>query len=277
MKKLCLFLFCGLIATAPLTIRAAASFQELNTISPEWLKRVEFQGHTQDRYDKPTWSIETVQPLYATPETLRHTVFMQGRAGIRYNYATLNIGGGYRYLLPQENWLVGGNVFYDVTRQYYLRTLTLGAEAIGRYITLRGFHQQSAGSSTTAGSATLKPMDKWDLGVELPTPFLPWARLLGRYYHANAKYGSDSHGFLSSLQMDLTKYMSAEIGNYSSNTSSNNYIMIALRTGQPKSSPYNLLDDGFSKKFCIARDLKNYNLDKVRLWPRCVGINAEIH
>ena len=47
-----------------------------------WLKRTDISIEAADDVD-PTWSIETVQPIYQTPGSLRNTWFFQGRAAYR--------------------------------------------------------------------------------------------------------------------------------------------------------------------------------------------------
>ena len=102
----------------------------------EWLRRTDFSVESMDR-SKPTWSVETVQPLYQTPSTLRDTVFLQGRWGHRNADNTFNLGLGYRRLLDDKSWLLGVNGFYDLATKYNHQRFGLGAEAIGRYVTFR--------------------------------------------------------------------------------------------------------------------------------------------
>ena len=85
--------------------------------TPAWLERTTLSvSESQD--SDVNFEFETIQPLMQTPETLRHTVFFQGRLASQDGDETLNIGVGYRNLTEDENMLYGMNAFYDATSEY---------------------------------------------------------------------------------------------------------------------------------------------------------------
>ena len=251
------------------TVRAGLTVKD----PPDWLKRTDIsvQGITSG---KPTWSIETLQPLYQTPKSLTDTVFFQGRWGRRDGDDTLNLGLGYRRLLDDKSWLLGVNTFYDVTRQDSHRRIGLGLEAIGRYVTLRSNYydgQSGVRTVSTAGgsSTTEKALDGVDYELETPVPYAPWLRFSAagfRWSAATAGY-PDLKGDTFLLRGNLSATWSLEVGR--TNDNYNNGRTFARLTWTPGANPGNgisthLLASGRSGAAFQARDLTQHTLDKVR-------------
>ena len=114
---------------------SAVSKHTSNT-SKNWLDRTDIAIHgTQN--GRPTYSIETVQPLTETEDTKRNTTFFQGRLATRGSDETLNLGLGYRRLLQDESMILGINTFFDTTRKNSHERIGLGLEAIGQQYTFR--------------------------------------------------------------------------------------------------------------------------------------------
>lgn len=251
------------------TIRSGLKMQD----APEWLKRTDIsvQGITSG---KPTWSIETIQPLYQTPKSLTDTIFFQGRWGRRDGDDTFNLGLGYRRLLDDKSWLLGVNTFYDMTRQDSHRRAGLGLEAIGRYVTLRTNYYNGLSSvrtvSTAGGSSTTeKALDGVDYELETPVPYAPWLRFSAsgfRWSAATAGY-PDLKGDTYLLRGNLSASWSLEVGR--TNDNYNNGRTIARLTWTPGANPGNgistdLMASGRSGAAFQARDLTLHTLDKVR-------------
>jgi len=90
-------------AESPTSETKSSMWENIKKINdtPEWLNRVDFDIDISqhDIINKPTFSIETIQPLYQSEETLRHTVFGQVRAAHKNHDETYNMGLGYRQQL----------------------------------------------------------------------------------------------------------------------------------------------------------------------------------
>jgi adhesin/invasin len=241
--------------------------------APDWLKRTDIsvQGITSG---KPTWSIETIQPLYQTPQSLTDTVFFQGRWGRRDGDDTLNLGLGYRRLLDDKSWLLGVNAFYDVTRQDSHRRAGLGLEAIGRYITLRtNYYDGLSGvrtvSSSGGSSTTEKALDGVDYELDTPVPYAPWLRFSATGFRWNAATSGypNLKGETFLLRGNLSAQWSLELGRTNDNyNSGRNFARV---TWNPGASPGNgisgnLMNSGSSRAALQARDLTLHTLDKVR-------------
>lgn len=241
--------------------------------APDWLKRTDIsvEGITSG---KPTWSVETIQPLYQTPKSLTDTVFFQGRWGRRDGDDTLNLGLGYRRLLDDKSWLLGVNTFYDMTRQDSHRRVGLGLEAIGRYVTLRtNYYDGQSGVRTvsTAGgsSTTEKALDGVDYEIETPVPYAPWLRFSAAGFRWNAATAGypDLKGDTFLLRGNLSSAWSVELGR--TNDNYNNGRTFARLTWTPGADPgngisTNLMTAGRSGAALQARDLTLHTLDKVR-------------
>lgn len=110
-------------------VQSAIEKAKNGSTAPEWLRRTEINVESLDK-SKPTWAIETVQPLYQTPKTLRDTYFFQGRWGYRNDDDTVNLGLGYRRLLEDKSWLLGVNAIYDMTTKYRHERAGWGAKQL---------------------------------------------------------------------------------------------------------------------------------------------------
>ncbi|MGC6439144.1 MAG: inverse autotransporter beta domain-containing protein, partial [Candidatus Puniceispirillaceae bacterium] len=76
--------------------------------SPVWADGLDMLGRTSvsvsDTQDgDAAFEIETIQPISQTAETLKHTVFFQGRLASQNSDETINVGIGYRNLADDEN------------------------------------------------------------------------------------------------------------------------------------------------------------------------------
>lgn len=239
---------------------------------PDWLKRLDVTVEGSDE-SKPTFSIETVQPLSQTPETLRNTVFFQGRLASRNGDETLNIGLGYRYLLADESLILGLNTFYDVTDENSHERYGIGAEAIGRYMTLRAnfYEALSDKEAIVTGSVTTneQALDGYDYEIETPVPFAPWMRFAASGFNWEAEDGLDDlDGERVSLSGNLTQEIAFEIGATDDNYNDDRgFAKLTLSLGGPLNNGASTtladVQSGVMPAF-MARDLKRHTLDKVK-------------
>lgn len=239
---------------------------------PDWLKRTDINVEGMDQ-SKPTWSVETVQPLYQTPDTLRDTVFFQGRWGRRSSDNTFNLGLGYRRLLDDKSWLLGINGFYDTTTEYHHQRYGVGAEAIGQYVTFRtNYYKAISGDktiSTTNGvTETERALDGYDYEVDAPLPYLPWMRVAATSYRwKSATAGvSDSRGDKLTLRGNLSEHLSMELGRSVDNYSSGNFVKISYNfVGTPTNGVESTMFGNLKSAGAFeARDLTKHTLDKVQ-------------
>lgn len=236
---------------------------------PDWMKRTDLDVDISE-LSKPTWSIETVQPLYQTPDSLSHTIFTQGRYGHRDSNGTINLGLGYRYLLDNKDWMLGANLFYDVTTRRAHQRVGVGAEAIGRYAKARanyynGITQEKTVSDTGNNRVTEKALNGWDAEIEAPIPFLPWLHVAGSTYHWDSEASPDIHGETVRLRMNIYNNLYMELGRSDDNTTrAFHFIKLEMSLGSRPGQTATLFGKPVSSEILEGLDLSKHTLDKVR-------------
>ena len=250
---------------------AAQEVKGSNDKIPDWLKRTDISIEGLEN-SKPTWSIETVQPLFQTPSTLDHTLFFQGRWGHRAGDDTLNLGAGYRHLLENKSWLLGVNVFHDMERKANHRRWGFGAEAIGRYATVRAnYYKPDSGTKIVRVSdgvtETEKALRGHDVEVDVPVPYLPWMRFSAssyRWYAATSGL-DDQKGDKYTLLGNISKHLSFELSQLDDNyRRKENSFKLTYTFGKPSNGVDNTLFDGLkASRAFTERDLTKHTLDKV--------------
>lgn len=260
------FCFPPALAQAPAGLKA-------DTNLPEWLRRTDISVEGMNG-SHPTWSVETVQPLYQTPGSLRDTTFFQGRWGRRNSDDTINLGLGYRRLLEDKSWLLGINAFYDMTTKHDHKRFGVGAEAIGRYVTFRtNYYDATSGEKVVSVAngitVTEKALDGYDYEVDAPLPYLPWLRLSANAYRwKSATTGLPNvKGDKFSLKANLTRHFHLELGRQDDNyRAADNFVMLTFNlAGTPGNGVPGFLFGGMrSAEAFPARDLARHTLDKVR-------------
>jgi hypothetical protein len=234
---------------------------------PDWLKRTDINIEVQEDL-KPLWSIETIQPIYQSGQ-LEHTVFFQGRLAHSDDDETLNLGFGYRHLLSNKTWLLGANTWYDVTHEHNHYRYGLGLEALGQYVDLRtNLYAAQSGEKTvqqTGGNTvTEQALDGWDLSLEAPLPYLPWARVMVKTYEWDNEYSKNLHGEMLSIRMNITDNIEVEAGATDDNTdNAQGFMNLTWHFGKPAGVEHTAFGKGSANMF-TARDLTKHTLDKVR-------------
>ncbi|MFA5250431.1 MAG: inverse autotransporter beta domain-containing protein [Parachlamydiales bacterium] len=237
--------------------------------APDWLKRVDFMWNIQ-RSLHPTWSLETIQPLYRTKDSYRNTIFFQGRARYKTRNTTFNLGLGYRYLSADESCMIGVNSFYDFTTRYKHQRWGAGAEVFSNYTVLRANCYKGLTSTKTIKKindeiTTERVLGGWNIECEIPFPFLPWIRFTVDYYFWDGHNVKDEKGYHVSCLMDICDYLTLESGidqsNYHKN---NNFILLSFHLGRPERIQYTLFNKPYTKQAFSKRSVKMRTLEKVR-------------
>jgi hypothetical protein len=182
--------------------------------TPGWLKRVEFS--TQVETDKkPTFSLETVQPLYQD-ESKVNTVFIQPRVNLRDERTLYNLGFGYRRLVS-ENLILGLNTFGDYQDKSRHGRVGVGFEALGQVLEARlnsyfgGVSSKSNIHETGAGLTVEQVVDGMDLELGAPLPYLPWLKMYGGGSWYDFKKFTDKVEWKSRLEARLNEYTRVEV------------------------------------------------------------------
>lgn len=241
---------------------------------PAWLQRIEVTGN----FDLDGWrglEIMTVQPLWRAAEHDK-VVFTQlsltnYRMFDRQRFAG-NAGIGYRQLVLDNKLMLGGNLFYDHEFLRGHHRMGVGLEA--KYGPLDfstngylGLNQRSLND----GSVERVPNG---LDVELGTalPYLPWAKLYGKYYVWDHKLENKRvRGAQVSAEASLHRYLSVE-GGARHDVGGNSEGFMMLRVKLNRETLPGLLDGAplVADKTFATRDLHQAMLSKVRRENRII-------
>ena len=266
MKKKISCLLVGLIFTGP-----TISYSQNQAKWDEWYKRVEF-GVDASKGLKPTWYIETVQPIYQS-QKYQDTFFTQLRAANNERFGeyrvTYNGGLGYRRLLGDNAALIGINSFYDIETKYSIKRWSVGGEL--RWNAFDLYYNQYMGISdwtTTNNNAQEKPLNGYDLDFGLQIPFLPWAKAHWvNYRYKKILAAEDVSGNKYSIEGNLSRHLSIEYG-YNKHQDAmglnGQYVMLRFNLLGNNTKKATLMSQPYSNKPFEARDMSDHVLDRVR-------------
>ncbi|MCB1738144.1 MAG: inverse autotransporter beta domain-containing protein [Gammaproteobacteria bacterium] len=233
-----------------------------------WLSRTDINVDIQQDH-KPSWSIETIQPIYQS-EGLTHTWFVQGRIAHSNDDQTVNLGTGYRHLLDDHSWLLGTNIWYDTTIDESHYRYGLGLEALGRYVDVRAnWYDAQSGIKTVrvngSVSETEAALDGWDFGLEAPVPYLPWARVSWKAYEWDRSTAENIQGNTLGIRANVTDNLEVTVGATDDNTdSAQAFVTLSWTIDRPQGREWTAADTGATRGAFVARDLTKHTLDKVR-------------
>lgn len=229
---------------------------------PEWLTRTDININVQE-HGSPNISIETIQPIR---ETELGTAFWQGRIASDKEDQTINLGVGYRRLNKSKTWLFGVNSFYDQTIKNNHQRIGLGFEAFNPYTTARAnyYHALSDLKSTASSNGVNqleKAQDGWDLSLEAPIPYVPWANINYKHYEWKSDINDDTRGESLSIRMFPKDNLEIEIGAQNDNTdNTKSFANLTWYFDRPSHSP----SRSSGRKAFSPRDITKHRLEKVR-------------
>ena len=241
--------------------------QEISDDLPEWVKRTDFTLDFQEDL-KPLWSFETIQPLYRSRDTFRHTIFIQDRYAHTSVDDTINIGFGYRYFTPDENWLLGVNSFYDYAFDRRHKRYGMGAEIISKFASVHANYYEAFSSwryyMETGGAVQEKALDGWDVEGKMQVPYMPWIQAAFKGYGWQGEKHNDVEGYSMSCLMNITRNIVLEFGRNDDDVGENNFIKVSFTIGGPRRVEYTMIDNFFMPTMFTTYDLKRKTLSKVR-------------
>ena len=256
----------AMIVSAALSVTHAHADDSM----PAWLERSSLSV-TEAGDNDVSFEFETIQPLMQTPETNEHTVFVQGRVAKQSDDETINIGLGYRNLNAEQTLMLGVNAFYDMTTEYDHQRTSVGLEAIGKTFTARAniYSAVSDEKSQTEGAVTTyqSVLDGYDISLDMPVPYTPWARFQATSYSYDALKGFDDvsgtkGAFIGNLNKNISFEIGAEDNNYNGTDAfiSVQYNLAGVATNGVSAT---LADGATSEAMMAERNLADHVLDKV--------------
>ena len=136
-----------------------------------------------------------MKPLTDIEDT-KNTIFTQGSILFTKDKddsrETINFGIGDRYLMMNDNLMLGANIFYDHELNLDHQRASFGLEAktsvgeftANQYYGLSGWRDGINGTSE-------KPLDGHDYEVGAPLPYLPWANFYVKSFKWDGASGSE--------------------------------------------------------------------------------------
>jgi len=228
-----------------------------------WLSNTEVsvQGVSKG---KPTFSILTLQPFHES-EDLSDTFFGQFSIFGNDGRTTLNLGSGYRYMTPSENWLFGVNAFYDHEFPYDHQRMSVGLEARSSVIEFNA-NQYYAISGWKTGENSLEEhaLDGTDVELGFTLPYMPGSKLYYKSFEWDTLNGlTPIKGDTISLEFsgDLIPGLTLEVGATDFDVREDSeFVKLTYthRESQTSATPF------FSKKAYSMRSMSSQRLNKVR-------------
>lgn len=240
---------------------------------PEWMQRIEVTGN----FNLSGWrglEVMTVQPLWQS-EDRRQAVFTQlsvvnYRMFDRQRFAG-NLGGGYRRLLFDDQMLVGGNLFYDYEFLRGHQRAGLGAEVKFGPMDFTANGYLGLNRRDTPDGGVERVPNGFDLEAGVQAPYLPWARMHGKYYAWDHQLdGRRVQGTQISGEANLHRYLSLEGGmRRDLGGRAEGFMMVHVRLNRDTTG--NLFDGAIlDDRMFARRDLSKLMLAKVRRENRII-------
>ncbi len=260
MKKLTLFLSLMLAYLGNLPQAAALE---------DWKTRTELALDSENG-KKPTYSIETVQPLYSS--TSRHnTIFTQIRASDADRFTErrniFNVGLGYRHILGENAAIAGIQTFYDFEGKYNMNHWGVGGDLRWNIFDLYTNQYYGIGDKIrTNDGATEKSLNGYDVGLAVQIPFMPWAKVHYSYYQWNKERTAEIlTGNKYSVEGALSLRWTIELGRNADNVAANdNFMMLRYRWAGFVREHQNAGNNFWSSSAFEMRDMRDQTLERVR-------------
>lgn len=151
---------------------------------PDFVRKWEF-GIEAGENRTPLYFADLLIPLYR-PDAEDRALFFEPRFNHAQGETLFNAGLGYRHLVLDRTWMLGGNVFFDHDTHVAHSRVGVGLEAISSYAELRAnsYFGVSLARTIDPGTTTNvveKPVDGFDLEAGFPVPYYHRLKLFGGY------------------------------------------------------------------------------------------------
>ncbi|MBI3319132.1 MAG: inverse autotransporter beta domain-containing protein [Candidatus Omnitrophica bacterium] len=180
------------------TLLSADSPSPSTTSIPDYMERWEF-GIDINEDQGPRYFVDPIVPLYQHASDTGDVVFLEPRMTYRDREWLLNLGGGYRRLVLNRAWMLGGNMFYDYESEHAHSRVGLGAEALSSFAELRSnvyiaASGERAVEENSGGITFERAVDGFDMEVGAPVPYYSRVKLFGGFNwydqpHFKNRYG----------------------------------------------------------------------------------------
>ncbi len=186
----------GWVVLSYLASTASAAAQSL----PDFMEHWEF-GIDVDEDQGPSYFADLIVPLLPLRDD-DHVAFFEPRLSYTNDEQLYNFGWGYRRLVANGTWLLGGNMFYDYGAERDHYRLGWGLEVLGAAAEFRANYYLGLSSARLIeDSATTqtfeKAVDGFDLEAGFPVPYYSRMKLFGgfNWYNFTASNFHNRYGW----------------------------------------------------------------------------------
>jgi len=171
---------------------------------------------------KPSISIDTIQPISEFNSSVKELSFIQGTLssgeseGSRVN--TINLGLGQRYLVEDEYAIAGVNIFTDYESGSKHKRASLGLEYQRSNFGITANKYFALSDKKVIANVTDEALAGHDINLSGQMPYAPWASIKGTHYYWDQTVGDDTNGNILGVEIQLSPYTSFEFGQEDSNT-----------------------------------------------------------
>ena len=211
------FLFC-----TPLL--AADSAPPTATSLPDYMEHWEF-GMDVNEDQGPRYLLDPIIPLAPHSKDAKDVAFLEPRMTYRDHEWLLNLGGGYRRLVLNRAWLLGGNLFYDFESEHAHSRVGLGAEALSSFAELRSnVYVPTSGERTveenSGGITYERAVHGFDMEVGAPVPYYSRLKLFGGFNWYDQPHFKNRYGWTLRAEYKPVPFIVID-GTVSDNTKTN--------------------------------------------------------
>ena len=173
----------------------------------------------------PRYFMDPIVPLYRHPKDDRDVVFLEPRLTYRDHEWLLNLGGGYRRLVLNRAWLLGGNMFYDYESEHSHSRIGWGVEALSAYAEARSnVYFATSGERTveenSGGITYERAVDGFDMEFGAPVPYYSRLKLFGGFNWYDQPHFKNRYGWTLRAEYTPVPFIVID-GTVSDNTKTN--------------------------------------------------------
>lgn len=145
------------------------------------------------------------------PDADDRILFLEPRANLVQGAGLFNAGLGYRQLVRDRTWMLGGNLFYDYHTDSHYRIGT-GLEALSSVMEFRanGYFGLSRARESDPGASQViveRPVDGYDVEVGAPIPYYSRLKLFGGYEWYDFKKFKNREGWSARAEYKPTSFI----------------------------------------------------------------------
>lgn len=202
---------CVLVCSAALFLSSPPVLAAQDSLQlPDWMEYWElFMNY--DEGQGPRYGADIILPLYRAEDGDR-AVFLEPRLNYANSEFLLNTGVGYRQLVKNRAWLLGGNMFWDYETEAAHYRVGWGAEAVSRFAELRanyylGLSQKRLTEDTGGTQVFEEVVDGYDVEVGSPIPYYSRVKVFGGFNWYNYKEFKNRYGWTIRTEYTPVKYL----------------------------------------------------------------------